>query len=235
MACQDHPAMRHLYIGANDLTTAVVPSLCVYVQGSTRLETLDISYNFIGRGIIKLLHSVAKSQTLKVLNMSYNAGTESCLGAVKHVLMDSLPTEDDPDPIPSAPRLIELNLEGNQLPPEAGVVIRHVLNAPKNNNTTILHINLDNNFLTKYDVMEIEKSLALNRQGAAFKFRFEPHLLQQKYNWNASTHHQKNIKDKKIKPNRTVEDTKLQQIVDKKKRKADEKMGKGDPKPCCVM
>jgi Ran GTPase-activating protein (RanGAP) involved in mRNA processing and transport len=96
MACQDHPAMRHLYIGANDLTTAVVPSLCVYVQGSTRLETLDISYNFIGRGIIKLLHSVSKSQTLKVLNMSYNAGTESCLGAVKHVLMNSLPTEDDP-------------------------------------------------------------------------------------------------------------------------------------------
>ena len=96
MACQDHPAMRHLYIGANDLTTAVVPSLCIYVQGSTRLETLDISYNFIGRGIVKLLHSVSKSQTLKVLNMSYNAGTESCLGAVKHVLMNSLPTEDDP-------------------------------------------------------------------------------------------------------------------------------------------
>jgi hypothetical protein len=40
-----------------------------------------------------------------------------------------------------------------------------VLNAPKNKNTNILHINLDNNFLTKYDVMEIEKSLAVNRQG----------------------------------------------------------------------
>jgi len=59
--------------------------------------------------------------------------------------------------------------------------------------------------------------------------------LQQKFNWNASTNHQKNVKDKKIKPNRTVEDTKLQQIIEKKKKKADEKLGKGDPKPCCVM
>jgi hypothetical protein len=32
-----------------------------------------------------------------------------------------------------------------------------------------------------------------------------------------------------------VEDTKLQQIIEKKKKKADEKLGKGDPKPCCVM
>jgi hypothetical protein len=27
----------------------------------------------------------------------------------------------------------------------------------------------------------------------------------------------------------------LQQIIEKKKKKADEKLGKGDPKPCCVM
>ena len=57
MACQDHPSMQNLFIGANSLTSAVIPSLCDYVQMSTKLETLDISYNFIGRGIVQILHS----------------------------------------------------------------------------------------------------------------------------------------------------------------------------------
>ena len=171
---------------------------------------------------------------MKKLDISYNAGTESCVGALKHILMNPLKTDDDPDPLPSAPQLMELNIAGNQLPPEAGIVLKHCLHSATNKNTHILHINLDNNFLTKHDVMEIEKALSLNRQGAAFKYRFEPKELQQKWNWNSSTLHGKSIKDKKQIPERTVEDSKLQQAVDKKKRSKDFKNGKGEP-PCCVL
>ena len=77
------------------------------------------------------MHAVAKSQTIEKLNIGYNAGTESCVGAIKHVLMDPTKNEDDDDAddqddiIPSAPSLTELNLEGNQLSPEAGTIILH--------------------------------------------------------------------------------------------------------------
>jgi hypothetical protein len=232
MACQDHPVMRNLYIGANVLTVACIPSLCTYVQGSTHLEVLDLSYNFIGRGINTLLHAISKSQTIQVLNLAFNAGTESCLGAVKHVLMKPMKTDDDPDPIPSAPNLIELNLEGNQLPPEAGLILKHVLTAPKTKNTNILHINLEHNFLTKHDVSDIEKLLALNRHGAAFKFRYEPHHLQQKWNWNATTKNNQSVKEKKVIPKRTEEDQLISIAKEERRRKNELKNGKGGEPPC---
>ena len=49
MACQDHPTMQSLNIASNDLTAAIIPSLCDYVKGSTRLKDLDICHNYIGR------------------------------------------------------------------------------------------------------------------------------------------------------------------------------------------
>ena len=154
---------------ANDLTSAIIPSLCDYVKSSSRLEKLDVSHNHIGRDIIKLLHAVARSQTLEVLNIGYNAGTESCVGAIKHVLVDP-PKDDDEegDPIPTAPQLTELNLEGNQLSPDAGIMIKHALKT----NINILHINLEANFLIKHDIIDIEKALAVNRLGAEIKFKF---------------------------------------------------------------
>jgi Leucine-rich repeat (LRR) protein len=233
MACQDHPTIQRLAIAANDLTSAIIPSLCDYVKSSTRLVTLDVSHNYIGREIIHLLHAVAMSQTLMSLNIGYNAGSESCVGALKHVLMDPPKTNDDPDPIPAAPQLTELDLQGNQLSPEAGVVIRHALTT----NTHILHINLEANFISKHDVADIEKLLALNRQGAAFKFRFEPRLLQQKWNLNVTNvDGKKNVSQNKKVPSRTEEDTELENTKEKKKREKDEKNGKlNDPPSCFIL
>ena len=191
---------------------------------------------------IKLLHAVAKSQTIEKLNIGYNAGTESCVGAIKHVLMDPTKNEDDDDAddqddiIPSAPSLTELNLEGNQLSPEAGTIILHALTHPTKKNTHILHINLDANFLTKHDVILIESKLQINRQGAAFKFRYEPTLLQQKWNWNASLYSKRSIRDKKVLKKRTDEDNKLKIAKEKKKMKRDRKKnGKEGPPGCLIL
>jgi Ran GTPase-activating protein (RanGAP) involved in mRNA processing and transport len=235
MACQDHPSIQSFAISANDLTSAIIPSLCDYVKSSSRLEKLDVSHNHIGRDIIKLLHAVARSQTLEVLNIGYNAGTESCVGAIKHVLVDP-PKDDDEegDPIPTAPQLTELNLEGNQLSPDAGIMIKHALKT----NINILHINLEANFLIKHDIIDIEKALAVNRLGAEIKFKFRPQVLQQKWNWNAATIGTKNIRDKKIIPKRTDEDVKIERARAKQKRKRDAKNGKRgneDGPPCSIL
>ena len=233
MACQDHPTIQRLGIAANDLTSAIIPSLCDYVKSSTRLIALDVSHNYIGREIIRLLHAVAMSQTLMTLNIAYNAGSESCVGALKHVLMNPLKTDDDPDPIPAAPQLTELNLQGNQLSPEAGVVIRHALKT----NMHILHINLEANFVSKHDVTDIEQQLSLNRQGAAFKFRFEPGLLHQK--WNLSVTNvdgKKNVRENKKIHSRMEEDSELKKAKEKKKRERIAKNGKlKDPPSCFIL
>ena len=156
--------------------------------------------------------------------------------------MDPTKNEDDDDAddqddiIPSAPSLTELNLEGNQLSPEAGTIILHALTHPTNKNTHILHINLDANFLTKHDVILIESKLQINRQGAAFKFRYEPNLLQQKWNWNASLYSKRSIRDKKVLKKRTDEDNKLKIAKEKKKMKRDRKKnGKEGPPGCLIL
>ncbi len=214
LACADHPTVNTLSISSNDLTSAVLQPLCSLVEGSIRLRSLDISYNFIGRGIISLLRSVSDSQTLQELNIAYNAGTESCVGAIKHLVARA------------PPGLLELNLAGNQLPPEAGVVIRHALKE----NTIILHVNMESNFLHRNDVVGIEQSLAANREQAAFKFRWEPKRLVQKWNFaTLKSLKARSVAEKKVLLSRSEADRAVDDLAAKEDAKEQ------PPKPCSLQ
>ncbi len=195
-ACNDHPTLSSVAFAGNDLTSIIIPHLCKLVETSSRLRSLDLSFNFIGRGIIPLLHSIASNQTLQELNIAYNSGTESCIGAIKHVL------ESEP------PSLVEIDISGNQLPPDTGTVIRHAIK----DNKTILHINLAHNFVIRHDVVMIEQDLAANRADAAFKFRWEPQRLIQKYNFvTAKAMKGKSVEKKKTLASRTDADEAVDQ------------------------
>jgi Ran GTPase-activating protein (RanGAP) involved in mRNA processing and transport len=195
-ACNDHPTLSSVSFAGNDLTSIIIPHLSKLVETSSRLKALDLSYNFMGRGIIPLLHSIASNQTLQVLNIAYNSGTESCIGAIKHVLETAPPS------------LIEIDISGNQLPPDTGTVIRHAIK----DNKTIMHINLAHNFVIRHDVIMIEQDLATKRADAAFKFRWEPKRLIQKYNFvTAKAIKAKSLEKKKMVVSRTDADEAVDQ------------------------
>ena len=104
--------------------------------------------------------------------------------------------------------------------------IQHALKV----NTIILHINMDSNFLHRNDVVGIEQSLAANREQAAFKFRWEPKRLVQKWNFaTLKSLKARSVADKKVLKSRSEADRAVDDLAAKKD--AEDQ----PPKPCAVQ
>ena len=187
-AVKNHPKIQNLNIGMNDVTNKSSHYIEDLFHHKENLREFHCSLNFLGRAVTKILKEVAFNHSLKTLDLSYNNATESSIPPLLQVLKKNA-------------TLTDINFQGNQLPPVAGIKFKEIFrtrtttNADKTQekhkeNETLLHFGLfHGNFIVASDIKVIETSLVDNRQNSGKKeYPYEPERLLPKYDTGVNKH-----------------------------------------------